>query len=167
MHIPLAEVRQDLYASDLPEAVVRLEPWLGDVNILLLPDVIYQTSRDPLAPLAQLAEESGFAFAAAQVSSERVKQLGALKVSQDDVVRAYEDKPASSAIYNAAWGMIGFSGSLGLLGMRVVAASTAKQHHARPPVIGAPVVWFEDFRDCGTWDGYLGEVSRYAAVLQH
>lgn len=151
--VPLAMVRQHRYSSDMADAVIRLMPWFGDVNILMLPDVIYQVKSEPIGELSALTGEYGFALAAAR--RESVKDLGALSVAQDDTVRAYQDKPVNSAPYNAAWGMVGFSGPVGIAGLRVMASSVTRLRAGRPPVVGAPVVWLESFRDCGTWDGYI------------
>jgi UTP-glucose-1-phosphate uridylyltransferase len=163
--VPLAMVRQHRYSSDLPDAVIRLEPWFGDVNILMLPDVIYQAKSELVGQFAALASETGFAFAAARLPDEALRLLGALSVTQDSTVKAFEDKPSHPEMFNAAWGMIGFSGPVGLAGLRVVASSTAKLQPARPPAVGAPVLWLDGFQDCGTWEGYLTQVG--PGVLIH
>lgn len=155
--IPLAMVRQHRYSSDFPDAVIRLEPWLGDVNILLLPDAVYEFTGDPAGQLAGLAAESGFAVAAARVPPEEISRAGALAVAQDNLVRAYQDKPSDPSPFNAVWGMLGFSGKIGMAGLRVIAASTVRQGQGKPPVVGAPVLWLDGYRDCGTWDSYKQE----------
>ncbi len=155
--VPLAMVRQHRYASDMPEAVIRAAPWIGDVNILMLPDLIYEPKGDSLCQLAEVARDSGFAMAVAEMSRERLKAGGAVSVV-GGTVKSYEDKPERPECYQAAWGMLGFHGGTGMLGMQVVADCTAKVRAAKEPVLGAPVVWLNEWRDCGTWDGYLSEI---------
>jgi CTP:molybdopterin cytidylyltransferase MocA len=155
--VPLAMVRQHRYAPDMPEAVIRAAPWLGDTNILMLPDLIYEPNGDPLCQLAEVARESGFAMAVAEMPRQRLKAGGAVSVV-GGTVKAYEDKPGSPEDYHAAWGMLGFHGGMGMLGMQVVADCTAKVRAAKEPVLGAPVIWLNGWRDCGTWDGYLSEI---------
>lgn len=152
--IPLARVRQDKYAADWPDGVLRLEPWLGPVNILVLPDAAYAAPSHAVEQLAEQAQTAGIAFGAARMSPEVLRSLGALAVAQDDTVRLYEDKPSSPERYNAAWGLIGFSGKIGLTGMRVIADSTRRQGTCKPPVAGAPVTWLDEWRDLGTWESY-------------
>jgi len=151
---PVALVRQHRYAADWPDAVLRLEPWFTEMNIVMLPDSAYECSKDPITVLAAVTGESGFSFAAAKVSPDHIREAGALCVIQDDTVRAYEDKPDKPDLYNAVWGMLGFADREGVLGMRMIAASTNRTGAARRPVVGAPVVWLESYRDCGTWYGY-------------
>jgi hypothetical protein len=159
--VPLAEVRQDPAARDMPEAVLSLEPWLGHVNVLLLPDVIYHASGDPVTELAVKASSYGFAVAAVKAGPEQITCAGALAV-RDDRIAAYEDKPADPSWYDALWGMLAFTcGEFGLDAMRAVAESTSRDRAgpiAEPPLLHAPVIWLDGFRDCGTWDAYLAEV---------
>lgn len=157
--VPVAMVRQHRYAGDMPEAVIRLAPWLdGGAAILMLPDVSYEPKGEPLGQLLGAMIDTDFAMAVARTPAESLRHLGAVDVA-DDRVRAYEDKPAHPERYNAAWGMIGFQGSIGALGMRVVAGCTSKTRGAKEPVIGAPVIWLNEWRDCGTWDSYLRELG--------
>lgn len=151
---PLARVRQDPDTRDMPDAVRCLEPWLGSITILMLPDVIYSCTGDVLSRIGDRLLESGFCFAAAPKPEEELGALGALRTRDDHVV-AYEDKPDVPGIYDSAWGMFGFSGPDGLAGLDLITASTLRQ--VRGPVTalqGTPVVWLDDFRDCGTWDSY-------------
>jgi hypothetical protein len=161
--VPVAEVLQDPDAADMPDAVLALEPWLGYANVLLLPDVIYEASGDPVTEVAGKASGYGFAVAAAPAGPGQIAHLGALAV-EDDRVAAYEDKPADPSRYTAAWGMLGFSGSsYGTAGLSQIAESTVRTREGPvtdPPVRGAPVIWLDGFRDCGTWDAYLAEVAR-------
>lgn len=157
--IPLAVIRQHRYAGDFPEGILRLEPFLGEVNIVMLPDAVYESAGDPVAQLADLAEP-GFAMAACKGDPGRISRSGALAVTQDNIVRAYQDKPENPSPYNAVWGMLGFSGSIGMIGMRIISASTSRISSAKEPILGCPVIWLDDFRDCGTWRGYLAEVHR-------
>lgn len=159
--LPLAAVRQHKYAPDWPDAVLRLEPWLSAVNVVMLPDASYGFSGDILGTLADATRDHGFAFAATRLPGEDLKSLGALRVVQDDTVAAHEDKPANPSPYNAAWGMLAFAGSrLGMQGMRVISNCLSHGGAARPPVIGAPVTWLDSYRDCGTWVGYTSEIAR-------
>jgi hypothetical protein len=159
--IPVAEVLQDPAARDMTGAVLALEPWLGDANVLLLPDVIYSWTGDPVTGVAPEASGCGFAVAAAPAGPAQVTRLGALAVTAGRVA-AYEDKPADPSGYGAAWGMLGFSrGPDGMAGLRLVAESAGRTREGPvtdPPVRGAPVTWLDGFRDCGTWDAYLAEV---------
>ena len=159
--ISVAEVRQDPEAPDMTEAVLALEPWLGYVNVLLLPDVIYGWAGDPVGEAAEAAVSYGFAMAAVKAGPEQVRHAGALRTANGRVT-AFEDKPADPAGYEALWGMLAFTnGSFGLDGLRLVAASASKAHPGPvtdPPVRGAPVTWLQGFRDCGTWDRYLAEL---------
>jgi hypothetical protein len=159
--IPVAEVVQDPAAPDLAEAVIALEPWLGYVNVLLLPDVIYGWAGDPVTDVAVRAVSHGFAVAAVKAGPEQVRAAGALRV-EDDRVAAFEDKPPDPSGYGALWGMLAFTnGSFGLDGLRLVAESASRTRTGPvtdPPVRGAPVTWLAGFRDCGTWDGYLAEL---------
>jgi hypothetical protein len=161
--LPVAEVLQDPDAADMPEAVLALEPWLGPANILLLPDVIYTWAGDPVTEVAAKAASYGFAAAAIKAGPEEITRAGALAV-RDDRIAAYEDKPADPSGYDALWGMLGFScGGSGLDALRVIAESTARTRTgpiAEPPLLHAPVVWLDGYRDCGTWDAYLAEVRR-------
>jgi hypothetical protein len=154
--VPLARVRQHKYAADWPDGVIRLEPWLGEVNVVLLPDSVYDTSGLVVEQLA-LAAQSGFALGVVRMPPESLRRLGAVTVVQDDTVRFYEDKPDRPERFNAAWGMLAFSGEIGMLGMRVIADSTRKQGVCKPPVVGAPVVWLDGWRDLGVWDAYSQE----------
>lgn len=158
--VPVAMIRQHRYAPDMPEAVIRLAPWLDDggCNILMLPDVAYEPKGEPLTQLMSVMTDTHFAMAVAETPAERLKTVGAVDVVNDHV-RAYEDKPAHPERYNASWGMIGFRGSIGLLGMQVVAGCTSKSRGAKAPVLGAPVVWLNEWRDCGTWDSYIRELG--------
>jgi hypothetical protein len=157
--VPLAMTRQHPYAADMPEAVIRLAPWLDwTVNILMLPDVMYEPKGEPLTQLAALAEDTGFALAVAETPPDRLRAAGAVNVAGDRV-SAYEDKPERPERFNASWGMIGFHGTIGMLGMRVVAGCTSKARGAREPVLGAPVVWLNEWRDVGVWDSYLRELG--------
>jgi hypothetical protein len=152
--VPLARVRQDPDARDLPDAVRCLEPWLGSITIVLLPDVLYSCTGDVLAQIGDRLLEDSFCFAAAVKPEEELGALGALRTRDDHVV-AYEDKPDVPGLYDSAWGMLGFSGTDGLAGLDLVTASTLRQ--VRGPVTalqGTPVVWIDGFRDCGTWDSY-------------
>ena len=159
--VPVAEVRQDLTAPDLAEAVIALWPWLGYVNVLLLPDVIYGWAGDPVTEVAVKAVSYGFAAAAVKAGPEQVWHAGALRV-EDDRIAAYEDKPAGPEGYDALWGMLAFSnGTFGMDGLRLIADSASKRRTGpvtEPPVRGAPVTWLPGFRDCGTWDAYLAEL---------
>jgi hypothetical protein len=157
--VPLARVRQDKYAANWPDGVIRLEPWLGGVNVVLLPDSIYDASGLVVERLALLAE-AGFALGVARMPPEDLKRYGAVTVVQDDTVSYYEDKPEVPERFNAAWGMLAFSGKLGMLGMRVIADSTRKQGVCKPPVVGAPVVWLNGWRDLGTWETYSAEILK-------
>ena len=154
--VPVAEVRQDPAAGDMAEGVLGVRAWFGLLNVLLLPDVAYQWAGDPVGEVADAAKSSGFAVAAVKAAPEQVRHLGALYVNADRV-RQFEDKPADPDGYNAFWGMLGFtSGSFGVDGLCLVAASAAKRRPpvTEPPVAGAPVTWLAGYRDCGTWDGY-------------
>ena len=155
--VPLAMVRQSPLAFDLPDAVLRLAPWFSVVNILLLPDAIYDFTGDPVTEIARKALSYGFCFGA--VKTPDAGSLGALRTHQDRVL-FYQDKPHDPGSYDAAWGILGFSkGTLGIEGLRKVQQSTSlKICIADPPVRQAPVIWLQGFRDCGTWDSYLREV---------
>jgi hypothetical protein len=159
--VPVAEVLQDLTAPDMTEAVLALWPWLGYVNVLLLPDVVYGWAGDPVTELAVKAVSYGFAAAAVKAGPGQIRTAGALRVL-DDRIAAYEDKPCDPDGYNALWGMLAFSnGSFGLDGLRLVAESAARTRMGPvtdPPLMHAPVTWLSGFRDCGTWSGYLAEV---------
>ena len=157
----VAEVRQDPSAPDMTEAVLALEPWLGTVNVLLLPDVAYSWAGDPVTEVATKAVSYGFAVAAVKAGPEQIRTAGALQVDGDRIA-AYEDKPADPSGYDALWGMLAFTnGTFGLDGLRLVAASASRARTGTvtdPPVRGAPVTWLSGFRDCGTWDAYLAEL---------
>jgi hypothetical protein len=159
--ISVAEVRQDPAAPDMTEAVLALEPWLGYVNVLLLPDVIYGWAGDPVADVARAAVSFGFAVAAVKASPEQGRHAGALRTANGRVT-AFEDKPEDPAAYEALWGMLAFTnGSFGLDGLRLVAASASRTRTGPvldPPMRSAPVTWLAGFRDCGTWDRYLAEL---------
>jgi hypothetical protein len=160
--VPVAEVRQDLTAPDLAEAVIALWPWLGYVNVLLLPDVVYGWAGDPVTELATAAVSYGFAVAAVKAPPEQIRTAGALKVL-DDRIAAFEDKPADPEGYDALWGMLAFSNgtSFGMGGLKLIAESASRARTGPvtdPPLLYAPVTWLSGFRDCGTWDGYLAEV---------
>lgn len=165
--VPLAMIRQHRYAPDMPQAVIRLNDWLDrdSTNILMLPDAIYEPKGEPLTQLASMADGHGFAMAVAESHGDALKAVGALSVANNAVV-AYEDKPAHPERYNASWGMLSFKGSIGMLGMQVIAGCTAKARGAKEPVLGAPVVWLREWRDCGTWDRYLQEIGPHANI-QH
>jgi dTDP-glucose pyrophosphorylase len=160
--LPVAEVLQDPDARDMTDAVIALQPWLGDANVLLLPDVTYGWAGDPVTLLAEMVADCGFAVAAAQAEAAQIMRAGALAV-RDDRVAAYEDKPADPSGYTAAWGMLGFTrGPAGMGGLRLVAESAARTRQGpvtEPPVGGAPVTWLHGWTDCGTWDAYRAEVA--------
>ncbi len=158
---PLAMVR-DTGEADLPDAIVKMAPWLGLTNVLMLPDVIYDAEPGLVTRLASMTGPKMFAVAAAAMAPDRLGSLGALAVSGDRIT-AYEDKPADPSPYNAAWGMLGFSN---VSGMRIIARVTAKNGKASTPVLGAPVIWLNDFRDCGTWEGYCREFARNSPSIQ-
>jgi hypothetical protein len=159
--VPVAEVLQDLTAPDMTEAVMALGPWLGHASVLLLPDVIYSWAGDPVTETATAAVSYGFAVAAVKAGPDQIRDAGALRVDGGRVA-AYEDKPADPSGYGALWGMLAFtSGSFGMDGLRLVAASASRSIAGpvtSPPVRGAPVTWLAGFRDCGTWDRYLAEL---------
>ena len=161
--IPIAEVLQDPDAADMPEAVLALEPWLGCRNVLLLPDVIYEWTGDPVTEMATQVSHCGFAVAAVKAGPEEISRAGALAV-RDNQIAAYEDKPAVPDRYDALWGMLAFSGGgSGLDAFRAIAESTARTRPGPvtgPPLLHAPVIWLDGYRDCGTWDAYLAEVRR-------
>lgn len=161
--VPLARVKQHRDTSGLPDGVLGLEPWFGEVNILMLPDVIYEAAAGMVEQLAVLAGLEGFAMAATRLPAEKLKALGAVSVSEDNRVSAYEEKPSDPWLYNAAWGMIGFSGDTGLAGMRVVTDVTFRRGTCREPVTGAPVVWLAGQRDLGTWEAYSRELKKREA----
>jgi hypothetical protein len=159
--IPVAEVVQDTDAQDMPDAVLRLEPWLSlTANILLLPDVVYSCTGGPVTGIAVKAAAFGFAFGAVKASLEGIAAAGALRITGDRVA-AYEDKPGDPSRYDALWGILGFSGGqYGLDGLRVIAASTsrtAKGPLAAPVLRAAPVTWLDGFADCGTWERYSAQ----------
>lgn len=156
--LPVAEVLQDPDAADMPDAVLRLAPWLSPyANVLLLPDVIYSWSGDPVSEIATKAASYGFAVGAVKAGSDEIAAAGALRV-EDDRIAAYEDKPADPWGYNALWGILGFSGgSFGLDALRQVAESTSRARKGPvtgPPLRQAPVTWLAGFADCGTWERY-------------
>jgi dTDP-glucose pyrophosphorylase len=157
--VPLAMIRQHKATSDMPEAVLMLEPWLGTANVLLLPDCVYEYTGDPVTEVGNLAVSGGFAFGAVRGNPEG---KGALVVDQDDRVALYEDKPARPCEYNAAWCMLGFgNGSFGMDAVRLISYSTARVHEGSvrvPPLHLSPVVWLKDCRDCGTWENYMSEL---------
>lgn len=161
--VPLARVRQHRYAADWPDGVIRLEPWLGEVNVVLLPDSVYDASGFMVEQLAAQARATGFALGVVRMPAESLRRSGAVTVIQDDTVRFYEDKPDHPERFNAGWGMLAFCGEIGLLGMRVIADSTRKQGVCKPPVVGAPVTWLDGWRDLGVWDAYSAE-SRKVSV---
>jgi len=159
--IPVAEVVQDPQAQDMPDAVLRLGPWLSrSANILLLPDVAYSCTGDPVTGIAMKAAASGFAFGAVKASPDGIAAAGALRITSDRV-EAYEDKPGDPSGYDALWGILGFSGGqYGLDGLRVIAASTSRtaQGPLSAPVLrAAPVTWLDGFADCGTWERYSAQ----------
>jgi hypothetical protein len=160
--VPVAEVRQDPAAPDMAEAVLALSPWLGYANVLLLPDVAYGWAGDPVTELAAAAVSYGFAAAAVKAGPDQIRTAGALNV-QADRIAAFEDKPEDPSGYNALWGALAFtSGSYGLDGLRLVAESASRRRTGPvtdPPVLHGPVTWLQGFRDCGTWENYLAEVS--------
>jgi hypothetical protein len=163
--VPLALARQDQDASDMPGAVLALEPWLGESNVLLLPDVIYEFTGDPVTEVSRQAREHGFCFGAAPFPREALAQLGALATSGFHVT-AYQDKPGQPEHYDSAWGMLGFSGQRGLDGLKLIAMSTAGTMAGPlrlPPLEGAPVVQLRGFRDCGTWASYRAEFTERTA----
>lgn len=155
--VPVAEVVQDRDAPDMTEAVIALGPWLGHANVLLLPDVIYSWAGDPVTEAATAAVSYGFAMAAVKAAPDQIRDAGALQVDGDRVA-AYEDKPADPSGYDALWGMLAFtSGTFGMDGLRLVAASASKARTGPvtdPPVRGAPVTWLQGFTDCGNWERY-------------
>jgi dTDP-glucose pyrophosphorylase len=159
--VPVAEAVQDPAARDMPEAVLALEPWLGYANVLLLPDVIYSWTGDPVTEAAVKAASFGFAFAAVKAGPDEIRAAGALRLDGDRIA-AYEDKPADPSGYDALWGMLAFSsGAAGLDGLRLIAASTARTLEGPVtdwPLLHAPVTWLDGFRDCGTWDAWLAGV---------
>lgn len=158
--VPVAEVLQDPAARDWPDAVLALGPWLGYANVLLLPDVIYTWTGDPVTELAVKASDYGFAVAAVKAGPDQIATAGALRIDGDRIA-ALEDKPAGPSGYDALWGMLGFScGEFGLDALRLIAASVSREHAGPvtdPPVLHAPVTWLDGFTDCGTWDAYLAE----------
>lgn len=158
--IPVAEVVQDPGAADMPDAVLALAPWLSPAaNVLLLPDVIYEWSGDPVTEIAAKASSYGFAVGAVKAASDEIAAAGALRVGGDRIA-AYEDKPADPSAYDALWGILGFSGgSFGLGALRLIADSTSRRvtGPVTDPVLrGAPVTWLDGFTDCGTWDRWRG-----------
>ncbi len=159
--IPVARVRQPEHARDMPGAVLRLHPWWGPVNVLLLPDVAYDADGNLVSRLAAAAQEHGFAFAAAPLPQEQLRRAGAVR-AENQRVTCYEDKPADPSGYDLAWGALAFTASAGgEAGLRQVARSTERDPAGpvtAPPVAGAPVVMFAGWRDCGTWDGYQAQM---------
>lgn len=156
--VPVAEVVQDPDAADWPDAVLKLAPWLSPAaNVLLLPDVIYSWTGDPVTEIAAKASSSGFAAGAVKAGSDEIAAAGALRI-EGDRITAYEDKPADPCAYNALWGILGFSGgSFGLDALRLVADSTSRRREGpvtAPGLRQAPVTWLDGFTDCGTWDRY-------------
>jgi len=160
--IPVAEVTQDPAAPDMTEAVIALTPWLGYVNVLLLPDVVYGWAGDPVGEVAAEAVSYGFAAAAVKAGPGQIRQAGALR-TENDRIAAFEDKPPDPSGYDSLWGMLAFSSStFGMDALRLVAASASKARTGpvtAPPVRLAPVTWLQGFRDCGTWDAYRAELA--------
>jgi hypothetical protein len=162
--IQVAEMRQDPGMAEWPGAVMALGPLLGDVNVLLLPDVLYSWAGDPVTELAVAAEGHGFAVAAVKAAPEQIVTSGALRV-EDGRIAAHEDKPVDPEGYEAAWGMLGFTrDGNGPAAMRLLSASLTRKHDGpvtEPPLAGAPVTWIDGWHDCGTWDRYY-DAFRFA-----
>jgi UTP-glucose-1-phosphate uridylyltransferase len=160
--VPLARVRQDRYAADWPDGVLKLQPWWGDVNVVLLPDSVYEASGLIVERLAALAQgSSGFALGVVRMPPEALKRYGAVTVVQDDTVRFYEDKPEHPERFNAAWGMLAFANNnFGVMAMQIIADSTRKQGVCKSPVVGSPVIWLNGWRDLGAWDTYSAELRK-------
>lgn len=156
--IPLAMVKQHRDTREMPEAVLKLIPWVEGAGILMLPDVVYDAPPDTLSKLRLLTLIKGFAVAASEKPAEALRSGGALRIQSGTVV-AYEEKPEHPEPYNAAWGLLGFHGAAGLAGMQVMQQVARKTGLAREPFIGAPVISMPGWRDCGTWGSYIKEIN--------
>lgn len=165
--VSVATVLQHAGARDMTDGVLGLEPWLGYVNALLMPDAVYSWAGNPVAEVTVKTVGYGFAVAAAKAPPEDIRAAGALRVA-DDQVTAYEDKPADPSGYDALWGILGFNNAgCGLGALRAIAGSSARTRTGPVtewPVRGAPVTWLAGYRDCGTWDRYTTELRESDAV---
>jgi hypothetical protein len=162
--IGVAEARQDPRIAEWSGAVMALGSLLGDVNVLLLPDVLYSWAGDPVTELADAAAGHGFAVAAVKAGPEQITTAGALRI-EDGRIAAHEDKPVDPEGYDALWGMLGFTrDGDGPAAMRLLSASITRKHDGpvtEPPLAGAPVTWLDGFTDCGTWDRYYDAFSSH------
>lgn len=159
--IPLARVRQDGDARDMSDALLKLEPWFSQVNVLLLPDAVYAYHGDPLAQVTAKLAASDFCFGACTLPPQALTRLGALRTERGHVL-AYEDKPPAAEGYDSAWVMLGFTGGGGISGLSLLAGSALRQVKGavtQAPVLHAPVVMLDGYRDCGSWDSWLSEVA--------
>ena len=154
--IPVAHVRQNPLITDFGSAVLSLEPWFSEINVIMLPDGVYDAAWDPVGELAAAVFRKDFAFAAAALPPEDITCLGGLEISGGRV-KSYQEKPKDPSRFNAAWTMIGFSDLLGgIKGLELVRlAMGCGEVIQSPPVLDCPVVWVNGYRDCGTWGNYL------------
>jgi hypothetical protein len=155
--ISLARVRQRPDNMDMTTAVMELVPWFSEVNILLLPDAIYESRENPLSPLVTEVLARSFAFGA--VRTDHPENLGAL-LTEGDRCREFQDKPGMPGAFNAAWTMLGFSPDLYGTTMLDIIRRSALKITSGPVSFQCGVVWIDGYRDCGTWENYLTELRK-------
>lgn len=153
---PLARVRQRPDCQDMTTAVMELSPWFTEINILLLPDAIYECTQSPLPEIIKEVSSRSFAFGAVRTSHP--ENLGAL-LTEGDRCREFQDKPGLPGAFNAAWTMLGFSPGLYGTTMLDIIRRSALKITPGPVSFQCGVVWIDGYRDCGTWENYLQELK--------
>jgi len=150
--------------QEWPGSVFSAHPHYEEKNLVLLPDSFlglggqqywHRPDGKPLVELARRAlQRRPVFFGYREVKRKRsLRQLGALRVDGDEVVRM-QDKPRQDLQeYNACWGCYGFRRRWGRELYRLLIASVLHQpvNYSASSFFPAGAVALAEYQDLGTW----------------